>query len=99
MKRALRFFSPLLAAALTVADAPARAEGLKYVTSFGSSGSGSGQFKGPLGVVVSEGMAYDTDEINQRIDVFEPANFATSFTSFGSFGSGPGSSSPRPPWQ
>jgi DNA-binding beta-propeller fold protein YncE len=95
MKRAPRPAAPLLAAALaaaalTVPIAPACAGGLTYVTSFGSLGSGPGQFKDPFGVAVTGGLVYVADEANNRIDVFDPAHFAASFTSFGSFGSGPG---------
>ena len=46
------------AVALTVPSAPARAQGLTYVTSFGSPGSSSGQFGHPGGVAVSGGLVY-----------------------------------------
>src|SRR5262249_14870653 len=90
MKRSLCYAAPLLAAVLTIAAAPARAAGLTWVTSFGSSGSGSGQFNGPFGVAVSGGLVYVGDSSNNRVDQFDPANFAASFTSFGSLGSGSG---------
>ena len=70
--------------------APAHAGGLTYVTSFGSLGSGSGQFNVPVGVAVSGGLVYVADFNNDRIDRFDPTNFAASFTSFGSLGSGSG---------
>ena len=64
--------------------APARAA-LSFVQSFGSLGSGSGQFRGPFGVTVdSAGNVYVADGGNNRIDRFHPANIAGTFTSFGS---------------
>ena len=64
---------------------------LSYVQSFGSLGSGSGQFDAPDGVAVdSAGNVYVADASNNRIDSFNPANFAGTFTSFGSPGSGSG---------
>ena len=91
MKRVRHYAPPLLAAAaLTVATVPARAEGLTYVTSFGSQGPGSGQFTNPLGVAVSGGLVYVTERGKDRIDRFDPGDFAGSFTSFGRTGSGPG---------
>ena len=59
-------------------------------TSFGSSGSGSGQFNFPRGLAVSGGLVYVADAGNNRIDWFDPTDFAASFASFGSQGSGPG---------
>jgi hypothetical protein len=73
MKRALLSAAPLLAAALaaaalTVPAAPARAQGLSYVTSFGSFGSGAGQFNGPSGVAVDgSGNVFVADRGNNRI--------------------------------
>ena len=72
------------------AGAPARAGVLTYVTSFGSLGSGSGQFNGPDGVAVSGGLVYVADSGIARIDRFDPTNFAGTFTSFGGFGHGVG---------
>ena len=71
MKRARRHAFPLLVAALaatalTVPAAEARAE-FTYVTSFGSPGSGPGQFDGPTGVAVSGGLVYVADANNNRI--------------------------------
>ncbi len=82
----------LAAAALLCAFivSPARAA-LSFVQNFGSVGSGGGQFIRPEGVTVdSTGNVYVADDINGRIDRFNPANFAGTFTSFGSFGSGSG---------
>ena len=71
---------------------PARATPiLTYVQSFGNSGSGFGQFSYAAGVTVdSAGNVYVADTFNNRIDRFNPANFAGTFTSFGSGGSGSG---------
>jgi hypothetical protein len=69
---------------MIVPAAPARAHGLSYVTSFGSFGSGSGQFSEPAGVAASGGLVYVADQLNNRIDRFDPTNFAASFTAFGS---------------
>ena len=75
---------------------PARAA-LSFVQNFGSAGSGSGQFSGPIGVTVdSAGNVYVGDTSNNRIARFNPANFAGTFTSYGSAGSGSGQfSTPR----
>ena len=74
--------------ALTVT--PARA-GLSFVQNFGSFGSGSGQFSNPFGVSVdSAGNVYVANFSNNRIDRFNPANFAGTFTTFGSSGTGSG---------
>ena len=62
----------------------------KTFTSFGTSGSGSGQFRGPLGVAASVGEVFVTDNGNYRIVQFDPNDFAGSFTSFGSLGTGRG---------
>jgi hypothetical protein len=91
MTRGRRFAPPLLAAALaaaalTIAAAPARAGGPTYVTSFGTAGSGSGQFNYPNDLAVSGGLVYVADFYNSRIDRFDPTNFAASFTSFDSPG-------------
>ena len=80
----------LLAAVLTGPAELASAGGLTYVTSFGTLGSGSGQFNLPFGVAVSGGLVYVADQVNNRIDRFDPSNFAGTFTSFGTQGSGSG---------
>jgi DNA-binding beta-propeller fold protein YncE len=80
----------LAAGLLTSSTEPARASALSYVTSFGGLGSGSGQFYGPDGVAVSEGLVYVTEWNNHRVDRFDPSNFAGSFTSFGTYGYGTG---------
>jgi DNA-binding beta-propeller fold protein YncE len=41
-------------------------------------------------VAVSGGLVYVADDLNYRIDRFDPNNFAGTFISFGSRGSGPG---------
>ena len=69
---------------------PARA-GLSFVQNFGNTGTESGQFRAPQDVTVdSAGNIYVADYGNDRIDRFNPANFAGTFTSFGSYGSGSG---------
>jgi DNA-binding beta-propeller fold protein YncE len=60
------------------------------LTSFGTFGSGIGQFDTPTGVGVSRGLVYVADNGNNRIVRFDPSNFAASFTTFGSFGFGRG---------
>jgi DNA-binding beta-propeller fold protein YncE len=59
-------------------------------TSFGSQGSGNGQFDNPQAVAVSNGIVYVSDLLNNRVVNFDPNNFSASFTSFGSQGSGNG---------
>ena len=56
-------------------------------TSFGSNGSGSGQFNQTCAAWRSAGMTWSTSpsDDNDRIVTFDPTNFAASFTSFGSF--------------
>jgi hypothetical protein len=86
---------PLLVTALAiaapvVAAAPVRAQGLTSVRSFGTGGSGPGQFAAPEGVAVSGGLVYVADFLNNRIDRFDPNHFAATFTSFGIQGAGPG---------
>ena len=41
-----------------------------YTLSFGSNGSGQGQFTNPIGVAVSNGEVYVSDQNNNRIQVF-----------------------------
>ncbi|MBI3638870.1 MAG: 6-bladed beta-propeller [Thaumarchaeota archaeon] len=64
------------------------------IMTFGSQGSGPGQFINPAGIALdSQGNIYVTD-LNQRVQKFDPhGNF---IMQFGSFGNGPGQfSSPR----
>jgi len=59
--------------------------------SFGSNGTGSGQFFNPFGVAVDgAGVVYVADQSNNRVDSFNPSNFAGTFTSFGTQGTGNG---------
>jgi tripartite motif-containing protein 71 len=45
-----------------------------FVTEFGSSGSGDGQFKFPHSIVVNpDGLVYVTDYFNSRVQVFAPS--------------------------
>ncbi|MBF2065419.1 MAG: scytonemin biosynthesis PEP-CTERM protein ScyF [Calothrix sp. C42_A2020_038] len=57
---------------------------------FGSPGTGLGQFAGPAGLNISRntGNIYVTDQYNNRIQVFNPEG--TPLFAFGSAGSGPG---------
>ena len=43
----------------------------KYITQFGSSGSGAGNFSGPLGIAVAGGQAYVVDTGNNRVEKWE----------------------------
>ena len=53
-------------------------------TSYGSLGSGSGQFNDPQGIAVSNGLVYVMDSNNNRVVSFNPTNFAGTFTTYGS---------------
>ncbi|MEQ8171588.1 MAG: hypothetical protein ABRQ38_22050 [Candidatus Eremiobacterota bacterium] len=62
-----------------------------YLSSFGITGSGTGQFHFPSGVAADgAGYVYVADQINNRIVRFDPSDFAGTFTSWGSSGSGSG---------
>jgi phosphodiesterase/alkaline phosphatase D-like protein len=43
----------------------------KYITQFGSSGSGAFEFSGPLGIAVAGGQAYVVDAGNNRVENWE----------------------------
>jgi hypothetical protein len=43
----------------------------KYITQFGSSGSGAGKFSDPLGIAVAGGQAYVVDSGNNRVEKWE----------------------------
>jgi DNA-binding beta-propeller fold protein YncE len=46
-----------------------------FITKFGSSGSGDGQFTDPEHLAVdSDGIVYVTDRKNNNIQVFKPVN-------------------------
>ncbi len=69
-------FSPILlaaaAGAITLFSAAAHAQ-LTYITSFGSVGSGNGQFSDPAGVALGpDGTVYVTDTNNDRMEYFTP---------------------------
>jgi tripartite motif-containing protein 71 len=61
-----------------------------YVSQFGSSGSGAGQFGNPTGIVYNpvDGLLYVSDIVNDRIQKFSTAGIYQG--QFGSFGSGNG---------
>ena len=60
-----------------------------YLSQFGSSGSGDGQFTGPEGVAVdSGGHVFVTDNDNNRVEEFDSSGAYLS--QFGTAGSGPG---------
>jgi DNA-binding beta-propeller fold protein YncE len=57
-----------------------------YVSQFGSSGSGNGQFQNPIGVAVApSGDVYVVDTSNNRVQKFDPSgNYLSQFGSAGS---------------
>ena len=60
-----------------------------FLSSFGSSGSGNGQFNDPFGIAIdSSGNIYVVDLINNRVEKFNSADVFQS--QFGSLGSGNG---------
>ena len=60
-----------------------------FVTSWGSYGSGNGQFYNPYGIAVgSDGYIYVTDTNNNRIQKF--TNTGTFVTTWGTYGNGSG---------
>lgn len=62
---------------------------INYVTLWGSSGSGNGQFSAPYGIAVdSNGNVYVVDNINRRVQKFNSSG--TYITKWGSSGSGDG---------
>jgi DNA-binding beta-propeller fold protein YncE len=84
-------FASAAIAAFTYATNPAAAVNLQFNQSFGTLGSGSGQFDSPIGVAVdSSGNVYVADYDNNRIDRFNFSNPTGTFTSFGNAGSGNG---------
>ena len=66
---------PWAAGTVTVVDrGGAEARDLDHAATFGSPGSGGGQFNGPEGVAVDgAGNAYVADTGNDRVQVFDPA--------------------------
>jgi hypothetical protein len=56
-----------------------------FLNSFGSAGTGSGQFKGPYGVAVDgSGNVYVADTFNNRVEVFNASGaFQSGFGSLG----------------
>ncbi|MFM6057406.1 MAG: 6-bladed beta-propeller, partial [Microcystis aeruginosa] len=60
-----------------------------FQSTFGSFGTGNGQFNSPYGIAVgSGGNIYVTDTFNDRVQVFNPSGVFQS--TFGSFGTGNG---------
>jgi DNA-binding beta-propeller fold protein YncE len=46
----------------------------KFITKWGSTGSGDGQFQVPIGIAInSKGLVYVTDLGNSRVQVFAPS--------------------------
>jgi predicted transcriptional regulator len=57
---------------------------ITFDSTFGSLGSGDGQFNNPRGVAANSTHIFVTDEVNFRIQIFDLAgNFAAKFGSFG----------------
>lgn len=59
-----------------------------FLSDFGRSGSGDGQFRGPKGIAVSESFIYVVDSGNDRVEQFDLTG--TFISEWGIFGSGPG---------
>ena len=82
----------LLAIVFTAALLPAAASAQTpaYLTQWGSSGSGNGQFNGPTGVAVDgSGDVYVADRANHRIQRFISSGaYLTQWGSYGSSGQG-----------
>ena len=88
---ATRLFFGASAAVLYGLTVPSAHAALSFAQNFGISGSGGGQFSLPLGVTLDgTGNVYVADTFNNRIDRFNPANFAGTFATFGSLGAGSG---------
>jgi sugar lactone lactonase YvrE len=74
---------------LLAAAQPAAAQPVTFLDSFGSAGSGPGQFSLPIGVAVSDTeLVYVVDLVNNRVQRFDEAG--GNQLSFGLLGSGPG---------
>src|SRR5262245_15901661 len=71
--RAARVAVALCVLMLTLGSAPTHAALLSEVSSFGSQGSGAGQFQTPLGVAIqqSSGTVYVADSGNARVEKFD----------------------------
>jgi|GEM_PF-1854001 len=67
-----------------------------YYSSFGSSGSGNGQFNNAVNIISDGSYLYVTDQLNNRIQKFDKNSNAAYVMQFGGYGSGNGQlSSPR----
>jgi DNA-binding beta-propeller fold protein YncE len=79
-----------VALAITQPGAALASGQLVYVSQFGGSGSGNGQFNEPLGVAVdpNNGDVYVADRVNARVEKFDSnGNY---MSQFGSYGTGNG---------
>ena len=85
----LMYFAILFLGSICASTAHAQNENYSFVTKWGSSGSGDGQFGGPHGVAVdSSRNVYVGEELNNRIQKFDSnGNF---LAKWGSFGTGDG---------
>src|SRR5439155_1427221 len=78
-----------LLASVALCAGPAQAQGLRFLSMFGESGSGIGRFNRPSGVAVRpDGTILVADTGNNRIQLFDAKG--SFLSAFGSEGSGDG---------
>jgi hypothetical protein len=78
----------LVAGALMLAIAPSASASIRFVTQWGSEGTGAGQLQSPWGIAIDSGSVYVVEHDGDRVDKFTSSG--AFITSWGSAGSGPG---------